>query len=300
MKRTRIFLLAFAALALALAAAPTRVIKISYLEGKRSGNLRYGPWIYESSKPDGIIGTVGDLEIRARKAVLEAPKGESMQAAEGKRKATFEGGVTVLRGRLTAKGPSLVYSEATGLGVLAGPAQMHQEPAKKGEDAVDVSAQEMSFDVDTDISTSSGGVKLVNGNQSGYADSVYYEEERGLAVFTMKEGSVKLVRHRKGGDLIIYAPEVRSLTREKKLIATGGVELVDGDLVTKGTALYYDDESGEAIIIGKPARSVNEKEGFKISGGTLLHNVNKHRVQVYRKGFEMPLQEFEKVGEQKK
>ncbi|WP_457631487.1 LptA/OstA family protein [Oceanithermus sp.] len=298
MNRKHLLLFLLALLALALAAAPTRIIKISYLEGKRSGNLRYGPWIYESNKPDGIIGTVGDLEIRARKAVLEAPEGKSMQAAEGERKATFEGGVTVLRGRLTATGPRLVYSESTGLGVLSGPAQMHQKPAKEGQDPVDVSAQEMSFNVDTDISTSTGSVKLTNGNQEGYADSVYYEEERGLAVFTMKEGRVKLVRKRDSGDLIIYAPEVRSLTREKKLIATGGVELVDGDLVTSGDALYYDDETGEAIVVGKPARSVNKKEGFKTSGGTLLHNVKKHRVQVYRKGFEMPLEEFKKVAPQ--
>jgi len=294
--RKSYLLILLALLALVFAAAPTRIIKISYLEGKRSGNLRYGPWIYESSKPDGIVGTVGDLEIRARKAVLEAPEGKSMQAAEGERKATFEGGVTVLRGRLTAKGPSLVYSESTGLGVLSGPATMHQEPAKEGEDPVDVESQQMSFDVDTDISTSSGNVKLTNGNQQGFADSVYYEEERGLAVFTMNEGRVKLVRKRDSGDLIIYAPEVRSLTREKKLIAIGGVELVDGELVTSGDALYYDDETGEAIIIGKPARSVNKKEGFKTSGGTLLHNVKKHRVQVYRKGFEMPLEEFKKVA----
>ena len=298
MTRKSYFFLFIVLAAVATAATPARIVKISYLEGKRSGNLRYGPWVYESSKPDGIIGTVGDLEIRARKAVLEAPKGKSMQAAEGERKATFAGGVTVLRGRLTAKGPSLVYSESTGLGVLYGPATMHQEPAKEGQDPVEVEAQQMSFNVDTDISTSSGSVKLTNGNQQGFADSVYYEENRGLAVFTMKNGQVKLVRHRKNGNLIIFAPEVRSLTREKKLIATGGIKLVDGDLITTGTALYYNDQTGEAIVIGKPASSVNQKEGFKTSGGTLLHNVKKHRVQVYRKGFVMPLEEFKKVAAQ--
>ena len=283
--------------ALALAAANSRIIKISYEDGRRSGNLRNGPWIYESNRPDGIVGSVGDLQILASKAVLEAPEGMSMQAAEGERTATFEGGVTVTRGRLTAKGPRLVYSEATGLGVLAGPAEMHQEPAKEGEDPVEVRAQEMSFDVDTDISTSSGGVVLASGNQKGWADRVYYEEERGLAVFTMDQGTVKLVRERKDGELVINAPEVRSLTRSKKLIATGGVKLVDGEITTTGETLYYDDETGEAIVIGNPARSVNAAEGFKTSGGTLLHNVNKHRVQVYRKPFTLPAEEFKKVGE---
>lgn len=282
---------------LALAAANTRVIKISYENGRRSGNLRYGPWIYESNRKDGIVGTVGDLQILASKAVLEAPKGKSMQAAEGERTATFEGGITVKRGRLTAEGPRLVYSEATGLGVLFGPASMHQNPAKEGEDPVEVHAQKMSFDVDTDISTSSGQVVLTSGHQKGWADRVYYEEERGLAVFTMVKGSVKLVRERKDGELVINAPEVRSLTRTKKLIATGGVTLVDGKITTTGESLYYDDETGEAIITGNPARSVNASEGFKISGGTLLHNVNKHRVQVYRKPFQLPTDDFKKVGE---
>ena len=298
MKRTRQLLTLWLALAaLAFAASGSRIIKISYEDGRRSGNLRYGPWVYESNRTDGIVGSVGDLKILSGKAVLEAPEGKSMQAAEGERTATFEGGVTVTRGRLTAQGPRLVYSEATGLGVLAGPAKMHQDPAKEGEDPVDAQAGEMSFDVDTDISTSTGNVVLTSGNQKGWADRVYYEEERGLAVFTMDAGRVKLVRERKDGELVINAPEVRSLTRTKKLIATGGVELVDGDITTTGEALFYDDETGKAIVIGNPARSVNAAEGFKTSGGTLLHNVNKHRVKVYRKPFRLPADEFKKVDE---
>ncbi len=278
-------------------AGTSRIIKISYLEGRRSGNLRKGPWIYQSQKADGIVGSVGDLKILSRKAILSAPPGESMQSAKGKRTATFEGGVTVLRGRLTAKGPSLTYSEATGLGVLSGPAEMHQEPAEEKHDPVDVRAMQMSFDVDSDISTSSGDVRLSNGNQKGLADLVYYEEGRGLAIFTMndKKSLVKLTRTRRDGVLEIYAPEVRSLTQQKKLIALWGVKLVDGEITTSGDALYYDDKTGEAIIIGKPARSVNAKEGFAISGGTLLHNVNKHRVRVYRKTFKLPLKDFNKV-----
>jgi lipopolysaccharide export system protein LptA len=298
MNRSRyLFPLWIALFALALGAAGSRIIKISYEDGRRSGNLRNGPWVYESNRPDGIVGRVGELKILASKAVLEAPEGKSMQAAEGERTATFEGGVTVTRGRLTATGPRLVYSEATGLGVLEGPARMHQEPAKEGEDPVEVQAGRMSFDVDTDISTSAGEVVLSSGNQKGWADRVYYEEERGLAVFTMEKGTVKLVRQRKDGELVIHAPEVRSLTRSKKLIAVGGVKLVDGDITTTGEALFYDDETGEAIVVGRPARSVNEAEGFKTSGGTLLHNVNKHRVQVYRKPFTLPAEEFKKVDE---
>ncbi|AEB12094.1 OstA family protein [Marinithermus hydrothermalis DSM 14884] len=285
-------------LAAGLAASGGRILTIKY-DGTRSGNLRFGPWTYESSRPDGVHGQVGDLEIFAPRAVLEAPEGKSMQEAEGERTATFEGEVVVKRGRVTARGPRLVYSEATGVGVLEGPAEMRQEPAREGEDPVEVQADKMTFDVDADVSTSEGSVRLTSGNQEGTADLVYYEEERGLAVFSMREGTVTLVRRRSGeqGDLVIQAREVRSLTREKQLIATGGVTLVDGEITTTGDALYYDDNEGTAIIIGSPAVSKNAAEGLTLSAGTLLHDVKKHRVQAYRKPFELPEATFAKQGE---
>ncbi len=276
-----------------------RVIVIEYPNGTRSGNLRYGPWVYTASEPGGIRGRVGNLEITASKAVLKAPKGKSMQAAEGERVATFEGGVVVRRGRLTAKGPRLVYREATGVGELYGPAEMVQAPAKKGQDEVRVEAQKvMAFDVDDDTSESRGEVRLKSGDQEGRAEIVYYEEGRALAVFSTPGGRVRLVRHRKDeGDLVIEAEEARMLAHEKKLLATGNVVLTDGDLVTKGEGLYYDDETGEAIVVGKPAVSEDPKKGRKLSAGTLLHDVKKHRVRLYGKPFALPLRTFAKKTE---
>lgn len=125
---------------------------------------------------------------------------------------------------------------------------------------------------------------------------VYYEEERGLAVFTDPR-EVVLLRKRREGDLVIRAKEVRSLTGSKRLIATGGVRLEDGDLVTTGESLYYDDTTGEAIVLGRPAVSENRKEGFRLSGSTLLHNVNRRQVRVYGQPFRLPAAEFRKLGE---
>ncbi|MCL4455409.1 MAG: hypothetical protein M1157_07225 [Deinococcus sp.] len=275
-------------------AASVRVVTIEYPGGTRSGDLKFGPWVYESAKPGGILGKVKDLEIAATKAVLEAPKGKTIAGSEGERIATFEGSVTVTRGRMTAQGPRLVYSESTGFGVLEGPATMHQDPKDKG-DAVDVTAARMSFEVDTDISTSEGNVKLRSGRQEGQAGSVYYEEKRGLAIFTDKD-QVVLVRKRDDGSLTIRAKEVRSLTDDKRLIATGGVVLVDGDIVTRGDSLYYDDKKGEAIILGRPAVAENAKQGFKRSGAALLHDVNKHRVITYVQPFKLPEADFNKLS----
>ncbi|WP_126204690.1 LptA/OstA family protein, partial [Thermus scotoductus] len=202
--------------------------------------------------------------------------------------------VVVRRGRVEARGPVLVYREKTGEGELLGPARMRQEP-KPGEDPVEVEASRMTFQVDTDTSSSENAI-LKSGNQEGRAGFVYYEEEKGLAVFTDPK-EVVLVRKRKDGDLVIRAKEVRSLTGPKKLIATGGVRLQDGDLVTTGESLYYDDTTGEAIVLGRPAVSENKKEGFRLSGNTLQHNVNRHQVRVYGKEFRLPVGEFRKLGE---
>ncbi|KHG66293.1 OstA family protein [Thermus sp. 2.9] len=281
-------LVLFSVLGLALAASGVRVIQVE--GGRLSGDLRYGPWTFEGE----VRGRVKDLSIQAPKATLTAPKGKTMQEAEGEREARFEGGVVVRRGRVEARGPVLVYRETTGEGELLGPARMRQEP-KPGEDPVEVEASRMTFQVDTDTSTSENAL-LKSGNQEGRAGFVYYEEERGLAVFSDAK-EVVLTRKRKDGDLVIRAKEVRSLTGSKRLIATGGVRLVDGDLVTTGESLYYDDTTGEAIVLGKPAVSENKKEGFRLSGSTLLHNVNRHQVRVYGRAFRLPVEEFKKLGE---
>lgn len=275
-------------LGVALAASGVRVIQVE--GGRLSGDLRYGPWTFEGE----VRGRVKDLVIRAPKATLTAPKGKTMQEAEGEREARFEGGVVVRRGRVEAQGPSLVYRERTGEGELLGPARMRQEP-RPGEDPVEVEAARMTFQVDTDTSTSEGA-RLRSGQQEGRAGFVYYEEEKGLAVFSDPK-EVVLVRKRKEGDLVIRAKEVRSLTGPKRLIATGGVRLQDGDLVTTGESLYYDDTTGEAIVLGRPAVSENKKEGFRLSGSTLQHNVNRHQVRVYGRAFRLPVEEFKKLGE---
>jgi len=280
-------------LLLGLALAAGRVIVIEYPNGTRTGDLRYGPWVYTANEPGGIRGRVGNLEILATKAVLKAPPGMTMQEAKGRRVAVFEGEVVVRRGRVEARGPRLVYEEETGVGKLFGPAEMVQHPEKEGEDEVRLTARAyLAFDVDDDTSESKGEVHLVSGNHEGYAESVYYEEGRTLAVFKTPGGRVKLVRHREeGGDLVIHAEEVRMLVREKKLLALGAVTLIDGDITTRGEALFYDDAKGEAIVIGKPAVS-EDKKGRRISAGTLLHDVNKHRVRLYGRPFELPEEEF--------
>jgi len=288
-----------------LAQSKERIITIEAPGGQRSGNLRNGPWVYEAGRPGGVIGRVKDLEINATRATLEAPQGKTMQEAEGERVATFEGNVVVKRDRMTASGPRLVYREATGRCTLEGNPRMRQEPKDKDSDPVEVTAARMTFDVDTNISTSEGGVTLKNGRQEGRSEAVYYEEDRGLAVFNDAR-EVVLLRKREGrGDLVIRAREIRSLTDEKRLLAIGGVTLVDGDITTTGVRMVYNDNTGEAIVVGGrlgnedvKARSVNAKERGSISGSSLLHNVNRSQVRVLAQAPRLPVNDFRKLGEQ--
>lgn len=292
--KARLLLLLALVMALAIAQGnKSRVIKVEAPEGKVSGNIRNGPLTFESSKPGGVVGKVKDLTILSTKAVLVAPEGKSIQD-EGERTATFDGTVQVKRDRMTANGPKLTYKEATGLGVLEGASTMRQEPKDGKGDPVEVAAPKMTFEVDTNISTSSGGVTLKNGKQEGRSDSVYYEEDRALAIFT-DDKQVILTRKREDGDLVIRAKEIRSLTDDKRLWGSGGVTVTDGDLVTTGDAVLYDDKTGIAIVVGKPARSENAKEKFKVSSGTLEHNVNRHRVVAYSKPFSIPVGDFQKA-----
>lgn len=282
-----------------------RIIVIEAPGGQRSGNLRNGPWIYEGGRPGGVIGRVKDLEINATRAALEAPPSKTMQEAEGERVASFDGSVVVKRDRMTASGPRLVYRESNGRGTLEGNARMRQEPRERNGDPVEVTAPRMTFEVDTNISTSEGGVTLRSGRQEGRSDGVYYEEDRALAVFS-DDREVVLIRKREGkGDLVIRAREIRSLTDAKRLLATGGVTLVDGDITTTGASLVYNDNTGEATIVAGrvgsqnvPARSVNAKERATLSGNSLLHNVNRSQVRVMAQAPRLPINDFRKLNEQ--
>jgi lipopolysaccharide export system protein LptA len=271
----------------ALAAAGSRVIEIE--GGRQQGDLRFGPYKYT----EGVKATVQKLQIASTDGSLTAPQGLEMSKAQGKRTAGFGGGVTVTRGRLTAKGPTLEYKEETGLGVLAGPTNIVQKSEKAGEDDVFITALKATFDVDTNVSTSEGSVKLVNGKQSALSSKVVFDEEKNIGCLTDGK-TVTLIREpKKASDvrLVITAKEARVNTDKNTLIASGGVTLVAGKNTTTGDSLYFDDEKNTAYIVGKPAKNVDKKNGGSISGTTLVNNTAKEQVLV-GKPFIIPVDAF--------
>lgn len=264
--------------AIAQESAGSRIIRIDSQGANISGNLRYGPHEYTHPDPDGIVATVSNLTILSGKAILRVPpeeQGEVLLAqAEGSRQALFEGGVQVNRGDLEAKGPTLAYSEATGLGILQGGAQIEITPEEEGEDPVAITANEVEFDVDTDRSVSRGDVELVSGNQRASSQVLLYEEDRGLACLSSESEQVTLTRTDDNGDeLIITADETCVLTDDEKLYARGNVTVVDGSITSTGDEVFFDDEQSLAEVIGSPAISVDEANGVQLSSDRILQDI---------------------------
>ena len=320
-----------------------RLISIEMNGGNQSGNIRYGPINYEHPEPDGVVATVSTLTIFSSSAQLRGPETEgeeriTLADAQGQRTATFTGGVNVERGRLSATGPDLFYTEAEGLGTLEGGTEIvvapRQDAAAPAEDApteaadpeeseaidgadadepadeaevsdeaaateepveeaeaseetetsedagledtsedaapsdvaqgepVFITANEVEFDVDTDVSISRGGVSLVNGNQTAEAEQIEYEEERTLGVLTNEGGQVTVTRvDEDGNELTITADEIRAETDSKTLYAVGNAVVVDGGITTTGSEVFFNDEEQLAEISGDPAESVDADGG---------------------------------------
>jgi lipopolysaccharide export system protein LptA len=274
-------------------AAGSRVITIT--AQNRSGGPSATAWEYTGT----VKGKVQTLEIAAEKASLSASEGGPVSNAEGKRVANFTGAVVVTRGRMTSKGVSLEYKEATGLGLLAGPVNVVQKAEKKDGDDVTITASKATFDVDTNVSTSEGNVKLINGRQTATSSKVVYDEDSTLGCLSDSR-TVTLVREPKNkGDnrLVITALDVRVNTDANTLIASGGVKLEAGDNVTTGEALYYDDAKDTAWVIGNvakkiPAKNVNRKNGSTVTAGTIINYTKKNQTEQLGTPFKVPLEKF--------
>lgn len=250
-----------------------RLITIDSSGGTQRGNLRFGPIVYEHPESDGIVATVSTLTIRAPRAELRAPDEVLLSQAQGRRDADFEGGVTVSRGRLSASGERLAYSEATGLGILSGDVSVVIAPLEEGEDEVTISAERVTFDVDTDVSISEGRVLLVNGDQTAEAERLLFEEERDLGQLTSDEGRALVTRAGEEGPLTIEADEIRVLTDLKALYAVGDVVVVDGPITSRGAVVFYDDEEEIAEVIGAPAVAVDEAAGIRLETDRIRQDV---------------------------
>ena len=297
MKRPLILLSALM-LTAALAAQVDRVLRFDTAANVQ-GNLRNGPINYTGKNGDPIKASVNNVNIAAPRAVLSAPAGSTIAGAEGQRTALFSGGVVnVLRGRLQAKGDQLAYSEASGQGVLTGNPSAVFVPENKGDDPVNIQAEQMSLDVDTNMSTSTGNVQLVSGAQTGKADKLIFDEDKEVGVLTGNPSMSRAATARQKA-LNITGDEARVVTKGKLLYVKGNVKLTQGSSTTTGNAVYYDDKNNVAYVVGN-AVSVDSKSGTTVKAlpsGYLEQRTDLGRVRALSKPYIIPVARFKLTGE---
>jgi lipopolysaccharide transport protein LptA len=280
-----------------------RIIRIDYSGGTEDGDFRFGPLTYTHPDPEGIVGTVSNLTIYSQNAVLTGPEGEDVPLAdaEGRRNATFSGGLRVTRNRLEAKGPDLSYSEETGIGSMTGNVAIVVQPKEDDPDGnpVTIMAEAADFDVDTDVSISKGNVQLENGNQSATSEQVIYEETRELGKLTSEGGQATITRtDDDGGITTITADVIYALTKTKQLHAIGNVRVEDGSITSTGDEVFFDDEKSRAEVIGSPARAEDEDTGDITSGPRIEQRTDIDAVSIYTSPSEFNADDFVLTSEQ--
>jgi lipopolysaccharide transport protein LptA len=279
-----------------------RIIRIQNDGGNQSGNLRFGPITYDHPEPEGVVATVSNLTVYGQKAELRGPEGEqiSLTDAEGRRIATFSGGLRVTRNRLEAKGPDLTYTEDDGLGKMTGNVAIVVAPEKEGDDPVNITAEAADFDVDTDVSISKGNVDLVNGNQTAKANEVTYEEDRDLGKLVSEGAQVTMTRTDDEGETTtITADIIYVLTDIKKIHALGSVTVVDGSITSKGDEVFFDDEKSRAEVIGieEDATAVDEDEGVTLTGERIEQRTDTDAISLLTTPSEFNADDFKLTSE---
>ena len=254
--------------------AQDRIITIDWSGGtQKSPDLRYGPIEFNHEQPEGIVGTVDNITIFSQNARLAAPDKTLIAESQGKRTATFYLGVRLIRGRLEAVGPRIEYSEQTGSGVLSGDAHILIKPLQEEDEKITISTTLVEFDVDTDRSFSSGGVELINGDQTANSQELLFADEQGLGHLTGIP-QPKIHRFAENGDeLLIIADEIRILTNLKLLHAIGTVTVVEGSITTHGKEVFFDDSLEIAEVIGDPAVAVDEANGLRLEADRIRQDI---------------------------
>lgn len=269
--------------------------RIINIQGSPKGDLRNGPVTFTGNP---VRATVSTLSITAKQAQLTAPQGQTITASQGKRSARFSSDVRVQRGRLTAQGEDLSYSEASGEGVLRSNARASFVPENGKGDTVQIKAESMSLDVDNNRSTSKGNVVLRQGGKSAAASQLIFDEDRELGVLT---GSPRLRQAANGNqkELVILGNEVRARTDDNTIYVKGNVKLVQGGITITGNALFYDDNKNVAYVVGN-AVSRDSQSGATLrapASGALEQRTDLARVRTLSSGFDIPTAQFALSGE---
>ncbi|MBI3961155.1 MAG: hypothetical protein HY335_00245 [Deinococcus sp.] len=246
-----------------------------------------GPAAFYSLEPDGVVITIENTRTRitANRALILAAPGQRFE--EGSRLARIgrlslediqpiadnvdglfitqrdvenlspEGAVDVslVRDRLTATGPLLDYSEATGEGVLYGPVQAVQTP-REGEEPLLIQSERIEFDVDEEFTVAMGDVRFAQGRVSGESERAEVTQGTDVAVLDGTEQE-RIAVARSSSDpeeepLRLAADQLRIRTDVRVTLALGApgrrASFDDNGTTGEAESIEFDDTTGVAIL----------------------------------------------------
>jgi hypothetical protein len=195
----------------------------------RGGNCREGFDLsfYYAPEPKFIETTVGDLHIRSRVVLREQPRRDrTAEGGDAQDEAVldFFGGslaldpetvcpdelvrdpndrVTLREGRTTVQGGALRYNNASGLGEMRGPIALERRAAGEAP-ALQASANALLFNVDDEVQTLRGAVRVEAEERVSEAEELELDEQAGVAVL---RGSPARSRNAEGevsGEVLVY------------------------------------------------------------------------------------------------
>jgi len=111
--------------------------------------------------------------------------------------------VTLVEGRTTVEGVRLLYENATGVGEMTGPIQLNRR-AEEDSPALTASSRNLSFDVDTDLTTLRGDVQVESEGRTSEAQVLELDEEAGFAVLRGNPARSRTEEGEVAGEVIEY------------------------------------------------------------------------------------------------
>ncbi len=188
-------------------------------ECRKNENLSF----YYAPNPKRIDTKVDNTRIRSSIVLRTQPK-EGGADAQDKAVLSFFGGslgrneetlcpqnlkreksekVTILKGRTTTEGTSLLYENSRGVGEMVGPVSLSRR-ASGDSPALTASSSRLSFNVDDDTQMLKGKVKVESDGRTSGAETLELDEEAGFAVLRGNPAWSRNADGRVEGEVIEY------------------------------------------------------------------------------------------------
>ncbi|ADI16048.1 hypothetical protein [Truepera radiovictrix] len=217
----------------------------------RGGNCRDGFDLsfYYAPEPKLIETTVGELRISSRVVLREQPRSErTTEGGDAQDEAVldFFGGslelnpetlcpdnlvrnpedrVTLREGRTTVQGGALRYDNASGIGEMRGPIALERRAAGEAP-ALQASSNALLFNVDDELQTLRGGVRVEAEGRVSEADELELDEQAGVAVLRGSPARSRDAEGEVSGEVLVYDLESNDVVVRGSVRAT--LTLEDG------------------------------------------------------------------------